>query len=141
MLYPNYLTFRTKVEESRAPISEQIANLNSTQEQIVITVSDKPVTVNASEVSEYIENDRTFQAYIYCGLVGTLFVVSLVRTAAFLNMCLNSSVQLHRKLFQGVLRAGMRFFELNPAGRVLNRFAKDIGTIKFCTQCTPWKDV
>ncbi|ODN02105.1 Multidrug resistance-associated protein 4 [Orchesella cincta] len=119
----------TKVEERRAPISEKIAELNSTDQQIFITVSEIPVAYNASEVSAYIESSRTFQAYIYSGLVGTLFIVSLIRTAAFLNMCLNSSVTLHKRLFQGVLRAKMRFFELNPAGRILNRFAKDIGTI------------
>ncbi|CAL8127054.1 unnamed protein product [Orchesella dallaii] len=124
-----WLQYWTKMEESRAPISAQIAELNSTDQEIIITVSDKPMAINASEVLDYIEGSRTTQVYIYCGLVGTLFIVSLIRTAAFLNMCLNSSIQLHKRLFQGVLRAGMRFFEINPAGRVLNRFAKDIGII------------
>lgn len=88
-------------------------------------ISEKPV--DADTVSAYIENSRNIQVYIYCALVTALFIVSLIRNSAFLNICLNSSIVLHRRLFQGVMRAAMRFFEINPAGRVLNRFAKDIG--------------
>jgi hypothetical protein len=32
-------------------------------------------------------------------------------------MCMNSSVALHAKLFQGVLQAPMIFFEQNPVGK------------------------
>jgi len=72
---------------------------------------------------------RDLQIIVYSSLVAALFVVSLIRTAGFLVMCLNSSVKLHSMLFDGVLRAPMRFFEVNPVGRVLNRFAKDCGII------------
>lgn len=32
-------------------------------------------------------------------------------------------------MFHAVISAPMRFFNLNPSGRILNRFAKDIGVI------------
>lgn len=115
---------RTKVEEERAPLIQEIARLNSTEDRYIMVSSE---SMSIEDVSQYIEDNRTVQVYIYCGLVGILFVVSLIRNSAFLNVCLNSSIELHRRLFKGVLRAGMSFFEMNPAGRVLNRFAKDIG--------------
>lgn len=121
-----WLQYWTKVEESRKPIRENISQQDHLEDPL-ISVSDRTFTVG--QVSQYIEDSRTTQVYIYCALVGTLFAVSLVRNTGFLNLCLNSSIELHRRLFHGVLRAPMRFFEINPAGRVLNRFAKDIGII------------
>lgn len=119
---------RTKVEENRTPITEQLAKLNGSSSEMIM-ISEKPVA--ADKVAAMVEESRTIQVYIYCGLVAALFVVSLIRNSAFLNICLNSSIELHRRLFHGVMRASMRFFEVNPAGRVLNRFAKDIGNTKY----------
>ncbi len=42
-------------------------------------------------------------------------------------MCLSRS--LHDSMFGKVIRAPMRFFDLNPVGRVMNRFSKDLGVI------------
>jgi len=61
---------------------------------------------------------RNNQVYIYTGIIGALFVVSLSRTAGFMKACLRSSISLHRSLFHGVLRAPMRFFEVNPIGKI-----------------------
>lgn len=38
-------------------------------------------------------------------------------------------MKLHDKLFRGVTRAAMVFFNNNPSGRILNRFSRDIGNI------------
>lgn len=42
---------------------------------------------------------------------------------------MTSSTRLHNRMFVSITRAPMRFFNTNSAGRILNRFSKDIGTI------------
>ena len=40
---------------------------------------------------------------------------------------IKSSSRLHAAMLTSLLRAPVSFFDVNPAGRILNRFAKDIG--------------
>lgn len=42
---------------------------------------------------------------------------------------MRSSKVLHDRMFASILHAPMRFFDLNPSGRILNRFSKDMGAI------------
>lgn len=42
---------------------------------------------------------------------------------------LSASEKLHRNLLHNILRAPLRFFETNAAGRILNRFGKDLESI------------
>ncbi len=42
---------------------------------------------------------------------------------------MRASTYLHNIMFQGVTRASMYFFNVNPSGRILNRFSKDMGQI------------
>lgn len=86
--------------------------------------------------------------YIYAALVlGVIFVsyfhlehkkgvnwfcsgqVCILRCYLFFKLCMRSSKLLHDKMFASILRAPMRFFDLNPSGRILNRFSKDMGAI------------
>lgn len=69
--------------------------------------------------------------YIYYYSFSMLIVLYLVfqRSFAFFQMCLKASRNLHDKLFRGITRATMYFFNTNPSGRILNRFSKDIGSI------------
>ena len=51
------------------------------------------------------------------------------RTFAFFQMCLKASINLHDKLFRGIVRSTMFFYNHNPSGRILNRFSRDIHSI------------
>ena len=35
----------------------------------------------------------------------------------------------HKKMLDSIIKAKLRFFDLNPIGRIMNRFSKDIGVI------------
>lgn len=51
------------------------------------------------------------------------------RSFLFYQMCINISINLHDLVFRGVTRAKMIFFNNNPSGRILNRFARDINNV------------
>ncbi|KAI2474192.1 ATP-binding cassette sub-family C member 4 [Diabrotica virgifera virgifera] len=67
--------------------------------------------------------------YIYGILISISILMTLGRSFSFYSLVMSCSRNLHQILFKGVIYAKMRFFDTNPSGRVLNRFAKDIGSV------------
>ena len=65
--------------------------------------------------------------YIFAGLVGGAFFLSISRAAVLFVALLNSSAHLHDSMLLAVLKAPVFFFDTNPSGRILNRFSRDIG--------------
>eukprot|EP00466_Bigelowiella_natans_P010971 jgi/Bigna1/81503/fgenesh1_pg.81_\ len=57
------------------------------------------------------------------------------RAVWFMISMVNASRKLHDEMFQSVVRLPARFFDVNPSGRVLNRFSKDVG---FADDLMPW---
>ncbi|XP_058461266.1 probable multidrug resistance-associated protein lethal(2)03659 [Malaya genurostris] len=66
---------------------------------------------------------------IYSGAMAIMLCLSLNRSFSFFYICLRASIRLHDRLFRGITRATMYFFNTNPSGRILNRFSRDIGCI------------
>ena len=64
---------------------------------------------------------------IYGCIVGAAIVFAIIRAYVFLLVCLRCSERLHDKMVVALLQAPVLFFDLNPAGRILNRFSKDVG--------------
>ena len=58
-----------------------------------------------------------FNLGIYGAIVGALCVSSMVRTIYFFVICMKSSVKLHDKMFESIIRAPCRFFDTNPVGK------------------------
>ncbi|KAK9870721.1 hypothetical protein WA026_008291 [Henosepilachna vigintioctopunctata] len=56
-------------------------------------------------------------------------VLSLLRTVLFFRICMKASRILHKTMFSNVLQSRMRFFDITPSGRILNRFSNDMGII------------
>lgn len=72
---------------------------------------------------------REMCIYIYSCIIVILIVVALARSFTFFTICMRASTHLHDNMFNSITRATMRFFNLNSAGRILNRFSKDMGAI------------
>lgn len=56
-------------------------------------------------------------------------MISITRSITFYNVCLKASQNLHDNMFTSIISTTIRFFNLNPSGRILNRFARDIGSV------------
>lgn len=104
--------------------NEMIIDLNSTLSLINTTDGLQQKTTITVDPVEAAERERFIT--IYTILIVIAVYVFLHRTFAFFIMCLKISINLHDKLFRGITRARMYFFNTNPSGRILNRFSKDI---------------
>ncbi|KAG7200525.1 hypothetical protein KM043_001089 [Ampulex compressa] len=67
--------------------------------------------------------------WIYGAFIVTSIVMTTTRNLLFYKICMNASKNLHNLMFSSLLQAPMRFFDTNPAGRILNRFSKDVGAV------------
>ncbi len=50
-----------------------------------------------------------------------------MRSLTSFYFCIKASKNLHNKMTQSVIRAKIEFFDMNPLGRILNRFSADVG--------------
>lgn len=73
-----------------------------------------------------------FYLTIYILINIMIVLVSFIRELYVRLKGLNASRDLFEELLKGVLFAPMSFFDVTPIGRVINRFSKDIYTVRFC---------
>ncbi|XP_072240641.1 ATP-binding cassette sub-family C member 4-like [Leuresthes tenuis] len=73
------------------------------------------------------ELNLPFYLGIYSGLTAAAVVFGFVRSLLIFRGLVKSAQTLHNNMFSAVLRTHVRFFDVNPIGRILNRFSKDIG--------------
>ncbi|XP_039258783.2 ATP-binding cassette sub-family C member 4-like isoform X1 [Styela clava] len=73
--------------------------------------------------------DSSYYMTIYAVLSTMVFLIVLLRANLHFYICVTSGIHMHKKMFEAILRAPMRFFDTNPSGRILNRFSKDMGQI------------
>lgn len=64
---------------------------------------------------------------IYAGIAGGYFFFILARSIIWVFFSFKASVILFQSMMGGVLRSPLRFFEMTPSGRILNRTSKDAG--------------
>ncbi|XP_067116274.1 ATP-binding cassette sub-family C member 4-like isoform X2 [Osmerus mordax] len=75
------------------------------------------------------ELDLRFYLGIYAGLTLSSVVFGFARNLVIFNILVRSTQTLHNRMFNAILRTHVRFFDINPIGRVLNRVSKDIGQL------------
>ena len=76
---------------------------------------------------------RTNRYASYVGVYALIGVVTVIVSISSSAMTYSGALYASRKLFKGllssVMHATMRWFDVTPTGRILNRFQKDIETI------------
>ncbi|XP_058723910.1 ABC transporter C family member 2-like [Vicia villosa] len=70
-----------------------------------------------------------FYNLIYAALSFAQVLVTLTNSYWLIISSLYAARRLHEAMLHSILRAPMVFFHTNPLGRVINRFAKDLGDI------------
>ncbi|XP_056122936.1 multidrug resistance-associated protein 4 [Rhinichthys klamathensis goyatoka] len=76
-----------------------------------------------------------FYLGIYAGLTGATIIFGFMRGLIMFNCLVRSAETLHSRMFNSILKTPVRFFDINPIGRILNRFSKDIGHLD---SLLPW---
>lgn len=87
-----------------------------------------PLQTKATD-SESVVQEREIYIIVYTIIMAIGAICYLSRSFSFYRMCLRISINLHDMIFRGVTRAKMLFFNNNPSGRILNRFARDINNV------------
>ncbi|XP_015127765.1 multidrug resistance-associated protein 4 [Diachasma alloeum] len=73
--------------------------------------------------------DNNTALWIYGILVAACTIFTTARNLVFFKVCMNAGKNIHDQMLRCLLQAPMRFFNSNPSGRIVNRFAKDVGCI------------
>ncbi|XP_055398764.1 ATP-binding cassette sub-family C member 4-like [Bubalus kerabau] len=96
-----------------------LLNWANEQDTLNITAHEK------GNITEMIDLD--WYLGIFSGLTASSLLFGVTRSLLALYILVNSSQTLHNKMLKSILRVPVLFFDRNPAGRILNRFSKDIG--------------
>lgn len=72
--------------------------------------------------------DRQMFYVTFSALVGCAAIVALWRSFFYMHSLVSVDTQLHSDMLASLLRAPLSFFHVNPVGRILNRFTKDLAT-------------
>ncbi|XP_049919634.1 ATP-binding cassette sub-family C member 4-like isoform X3 [Epinephelus moara] len=90
------------------------------------TVSAVSIETRTNATRSGQEFELKFYLGIYSGLTAAAVVFGYTRSLVIFHGLVRSSQALHNSMFSAVIRTPVRFFDVNPIGRILNRFSKDI---------------
>nr|XP_018902692.1 PREDICTED: multidrug resistance-associated protein 7 [Bemisia tabaci] len=78
-----------------------------------------------------LEAKHRFSYYltVYVSLCGANCIIALLRAFSFAYGGVKAASKIHAELFSTIMKARTEFFDLNPLGRILNRFSSDVYTI------------
>uniref|UniRef100_A0AAQ5ZIP6 Cystic fibrosis transmembrane conductance regulator n=1 Tax=Amphiprion ocellaris TaxID=80972 RepID=A0AAQ5ZIP6_AMPOC len=88
------------------------------------TLSQNSVLSQTSSVQSVMDGDS-----LPVGLTGATIIFGFMRNLVLFNVLVRCAQSLHNGMFNTILRTPVRFFDINPIGRILNRFSKDIGQL------------
>lgn len=82
-----------------------------------------------SELETYSEQSDMKNTVLILTLMAGVAVFTLSRCFLGFYFAIKASQNLHDNMLESVLRSKIEFFDCNPLGRILNRFAADVGII------------
>ncbi|KAI7808003.1 multidrug resistance-associated protein 4 [Triplophysa rosa] len=98
----------------------------ATEQEKLDTPSNTTSGMNASITQQL---DLNFYLGVYGGLTVATVIFDFMRSLIMFKALVISAQTLHTRMFNCILRTPVRFFDINPIGRILNRFSKDIGQL------------
>ncbi|XP_036808127.1 multidrug resistance-associated protein 4 isoform X6 [Oncorhynchus mykiss] len=96
-------------------------------EQEKLNINSTMIVQNGLNITQ--ELDLRFYMGIYAGLTLASVIFGFARSLLMFNVLVKAAQSLHNRMFNSILRTPVRFFDINPIGRILNRFSKDIGQL------------
>eukprot|EP01063_Lacrimia_lanifica_P027522 TRINITY_DN3875_c0_g1_i1.p1 TRINITY_DN3875_c0_g1~~TRINITY_DN3875_c0_g1_i1.p1 ORF type:complete len:1364 (+),score=450.81 TRINITY_DN3875_c0_g1_i1:40-4131(+) len=81
------------------------------------------------------DQDRAYHYKLYSIFFGCMVALSVARAMTWFTLAVRASTNLHNSMFMGVLYTAVAWLDVNPSGRVLNRFSKDVGQLD---ELLPW---
>ncbi|KAG8689189.1 hypothetical protein FRC11_003875, partial [Ceratobasidium sp. 423] len=74
-------------------------------------------------------SDPYFYVGVYAGIVFAAAVMATVNSTVQFTASLRASKHLFNELLRTIVYAPIRYFDITPAGRILNRFGRDVQTV------------
>ncbi|XP_056642945.1 probable multidrug resistance-associated protein lethal(2)03659 [Diorhabda sublineata] len=132
-----FVTFWVNVQQWQREMAlkiglSEVTELNSTtQEPLINSTLAAPTNIDDPFSNWLLTPIFTSSSTViyYSILILTVVTIVITRSLCFYSWCLTASTRLHNKMFVNIVYSPMRFFNINPSGRILNRFSKDIGSL------------
>uniref|UniRef100_A0A8C7J9P4 Multidrug resistance-associated protein 4 n=2 Tax=Oncorhynchus kisutch TaxID=8019 RepID=A0A8C7J9P4_ONCKI len=96
-------------------------------EQEKLNINGTVIVQNGLNITQ--ELDLGFYVGIYAGLTLASVIFGFAKSLVMFNVLVKAAQSLHNRMFNSILRTPVRFFDVNPIGRILNRFSKDISQL------------
>lgn len=97
------------------------SNITNTSTDAVIKETEKNATSLYQEQVTLSGNewmlDRSICMYVYCILIGGVFILAALRLTQFCKISSEASLKLHNNMFEAVIRAPVQFFNTTPLGK------------------------
>uniref|UniRef100_A0A8D0AY21 Multidrug resistance-associated protein 4 n=1 Tax=Sander lucioperca TaxID=283035 RepID=A0A8D0AY21_SANLU len=143
--FPSLEHVQTVAEESRAEgtigVSLYVKYLRAGASIVVLLVG---IVVSILAQVAYIMQDwwlahcslkENILLLVFTGLTAAVIFFGFFRNIVLFHVLVRSAQTLHNRMFNSILKTPVHFFDVNPIGRVLNRFSKDIGQLD---SMLPW---
>lgn len=118
------------IEEWTELLGSPNASASSSSSSSAENASAEVTTQAAPVPSDGLGLDINNQFLLYYGIIGvSATIASGFRSLAWVAVSLRAAKKLYSRMMSALMNAPMRFFDITPAGRILNRAAQDTNQV------------